>query len=172
MLQLRSAECTAAALESVGRLVTPEAGQPPASGQEFSFAVVAEDLGLGGSLCAGRLECASRPMRVLRMERHLRTPELLSVSAGDCVIVLAPPQEPGRDAGGRLVLAGLKAVTLREGQTVVLDTGAWHWIPFPLGKQSSRLLVVFRNKTGADDLHFCDFEEAVEVLAPAIGGRA
>jgi hypothetical protein len=158
MQRLHPVECTQAALDAIGALVTPSLVKGPVAGEEFTFNVLVQDLGFGPGLCAGQLACSPREPKVFRMERHLKTPELLSVSRGDCVIVVAPPQEP---LGGRIV--ELRSIILREGQTIVLDTGSWHWIPFPLGKDSSQVLVVFRNQTGSDDLHFCDLAEPAEI---------
>ncbi len=73
---------------------------------------------------------------------------------------IAPPQEP---VGG--TLKGIRAITVRKGQAFILETGAWHWIPFPLGKQPSRFLVVFRRKTGDEDLLFGTLAESVSIEA-------
>ncbi len=148
-------------LAGVGLMATPSGGLEPEAGNEFSFELVAGDLGMPAGLCAGRLNCASRPMRVGKLEMHTKTPELLSAVDGDVVICVAPPQVP---VGGRL--EGLRALVLRQGRSLVLATGAWHWIPFPLGSASVRLLVVFRSQTGEDDLHFCDLAEGADIEIP------
>jgi len=151
---LQAIETTQEALEGIGVLVTPAAGNPPAPGEDFSWTTAVPDLGMPAGLCAGRLECRARPMRLAKMERHFRTPELLSAVDGDAVLCVAPPQEPG--SGG---LSGLRALILRKGQSVVLDAGTWHWIPYPTGTANVRFMVVFRAQTGDDDLDF--FEPAV-----------
>jgi hypothetical protein len=99
-------------------------------------------------------------MTVVKMERHLKTAEMLVALDGDAIVCMAPPQEP---VGGSLT--GVVAVKMRLGEALVMETGTWHWIPFPTGKKTVRYLVVFRNQTGADDLHFFDFKEAVTVKA-------
>jgi hypothetical protein len=156
VLEIEALE-TADLLE-IGRHLTPAMGVHPGSGQEFSFGLVMDDLELPAPLCAGRLECASRPMVVTRMERHLRTPELLSAVDGDAVLCVAPPQEPKE---GRL--EGMRALKIRQGQSVLLATGAWHWIPFPAGSGagSCQFLVVFRSGTGDEDLQIIDLAESV-----------
>jgi len=145
----------------VGILATPAAGLSPEGGAEFTFEMAAGDLGMPAGLCAGRLNCASRAMSLSRMEMHPKTPEMLSAVDGDVVICVAPPQEP---RGGKL--EGLRAILLRQGQAIVLAAGAWHWIPFPLGAASVRVLVVFRSSTGDDDLQFCDLAERSAIDIP------
>jgi ureidoglycolate lyase len=158
---LKTREAGPESLDGVGILATPASGAGPAAGAEFSFELAATDLGMPAGLCAGRLDCAARPMSLSRMERHLRTPEMLSAVDGDAVVCVAPPQEP---KGG--VLEGLRAVRLRRGQSVVLAKGSWHWIPFPTGSANVRFLVVFRTGTGDDDLQICDIEEPATIEAP------
>jgi hypothetical protein len=157
-MTLIAREASAESLGGVGLLATPSQGQKPVGGAEFSFELAAPELGMPAGLCAGRLDCVARPMTVIRMEKHLKTPELLSAVDGDAVICVAPPQE-GR--GGKL--EGLRAIFLRRGQAIVLATGAWHWIPFPTESAGARFLVVFRAGTGGDDLHFCDLAEAATI---------
>jgi Ureidoglycolate lyase len=157
-MTLTAREASAKSLEGVGLFITPGGGKSPEAGAEFSFEMAAPGLGMPAGLCAGRLDCAARPMRLARLERHLRTPEMLSAVDGDAIICVAPSQEP-RDGE----LSGLRAIHLRRGQALVLATGAWHWIPFPTGSASVRFLVVFRAETGDDDLHFCDLADSATI---------
>jgi ureidoglycolate hydrolase len=76
------------------------------------------------------------------------------------VVCLAAPQESA--AGG---LRDVRAVKVRTGQGFVMDTGAWHAIPFPAGSTPARFLVIFRSGTGRDDLQFCDF-----AVSPVVTG--
>ena len=161
-MKLVAREASAGSLAGVGLLATPSKGAAPAAEAEFAFELAAPNLGMPAGLCAGRLECAARPMVLSRLEMHLQTPELLSAVNGDAVICMAPPQEM---RGG--ALAGLRAILLRKGQTIVLAPGAWHWIPFPTGSANALFLVVFRTETGDDDLQFCDLAERASVEVPA-----
>ncbi len=154
-----------ATIEGAGILLSPQEGRSPVDGSEFSFGLVSSDLGMPASLCAGRLECAARPKILAKMERHLKTPEILTATKGDSILCVAPAQEP---RAGRL--EGLRALYVHEGQSLMLHTGAWHWIPFPAGaspigeeSESTRFLVIFRAGTGDDDLGFCDLAEKVDI---------
>ena len=144
------------ALQGIGRLLssTESLEQSPDAPDGFSYIVVSPELGLCSALSAGRLDCRVRDLSLTKLERHVQTPEMLFAMEGDSVICVAPPQEP-KDG----VLTGLKAVRVAKGQALILDLGAWHWIPFPTRKQASCFLVVFRAETGADDLDFCDLAQ-------------
>jgi ureidoglycolate hydrolase len=97
-------------------------------------------------------------MVLSRMERHLRTKEALIALGGDAVLCVAPPQE---SANGKL--SGITAVRIHAGQALILETGAWHWIPFPVGDETARFLVIFRSGTGRDDLYYHDFSQSISV---------
>ncbi len=157
-MKLQAIRLDDTAMSGIGTFLTPPAGERPANGADFSFGIVSADLSLSAPLCAGRLECASRKPRVVRLERHLKTPEILSAVDGDSLVCVAPPQEP---VSGRL--SGMRAILVRKGESILLATGAWHWIPFPVGKTPSLFLVVFRSGTGDDDLGFCELSEAVDL---------
>jgi hypothetical protein len=159
-MRIKAKEISAAELQGIGRLLfspTAPSVKPP---DECGWAIIGEDLGLTDACCAGSMDCAPRPMVVTRMERHLKTPEILTAIDGDSVMCIAPPQEPVNGA-----LKGIRAITVRKGQAFILETGAWHWIPFPLGRQPSRFLVVFRRKTGDEDLLFGTLAESVSIEA-------
>jgi hypothetical protein len=164
-MKLKVQNLSQATIEGAGILLSPQEGLSPGVGSEFSFELVCPELGMPSSLCAGRLECAARPGILAKLERHLKTPEILTATKGDSILCVAPAQEARE---GRL--AGLRALYVREGQSLMLDTGAWHWIPFPAGgvaqregSGSTRFLVIFRAGTGDDDLGFCELAEKVEI---------
>lgn len=158
-MKLKAIKLDGKAMEGIGTFLTPSAGEKPATGTEFSFGIVSAELGLSSPLCAGRLECAKRNMHVVKLERHLKTPEILSAVDGDSLVCVAPPQEPVNGS-----LTGMKALHVKKGESIILATGAWHWIPFPVGMDASLFLVVFHSGTGDDDLDFCELSEAVDLV--------
>jgi hypothetical protein len=157
-MNVKAVEMSDETMKGIGFVVTPRQRPAVPAGTDFLYGETYHDLGLAAPLSTGSLECAPRPMAVAKMERHLKTREMLVALDGDAVVCMAPPQDP---MGGSLT--GVVAVKMRLGEAIVMDTGTWHWIPFPTGKKTVRYLVVFRNQTGADDLHFCDFKETVTV---------
>ena len=153
-MDLKAVDLSEQALQGIGLVLTPRRRQAVSADAEFDYAQTNESLELEAPLSSGSLECSPRPMRLSRMERHLKTRELLVALDGDATICIAPPQEA---AGG--ALHGLTAVTMRAGDAIILERGAWHWIPYPSGGRPVRFLVVFRAATGQDDLHYCDLAE-------------
>jgi len=89
------------------------------------------------------------------MERHLDTGEILTSLRGDCILCAAPP--------GELKPEKIRAFSLKEGQAVVLQPGAWHWIPFPVKKEGARILVIFQDRTGEDDLEIRELDRILNI---------
>jgi len=146
------------ALKGIGVLLTPDKRVSPAPDAETSYFDTVEDLGLEAPCSSGVVQGRKRPRVLHRMERHLRTREALVALEGEAIACLAPPQEPG-PAG----LEGLVAVRVKTGQAFVLEKGAWHGSPFPVGRKPARLLVIFRSGTGRSDLEFRDLPQPVAV---------
>jgi len=146
-------------LEDVCIPAAPGKGPSPDPGEDYSWETVIPELEMPGKLCVGRLECRARPLRLAKLERHLKTAELLTAVDGDAVLCLAAPQEPALGS-----LFGMRAIFLRKGSSVVLHPGVWHGIPFPTGSGNVRLMVVFRALTGEDDLDFFELDEPVDIL--------
>ena len=157
-MDLRIEDLSELALKGIGRMLTPERWLLPGPGEDYAYADTQGDLGLEPPLSSGVLDCAPRPKEVRRMERHLRTREILVALEGEAIVCVAPPQE-GLGGG----LAGVKALRVRCGQGFIMETKVWHWIPFPVGEAHARFLVVFRSGTGKDDLYFHDFSSAIPV---------
>ena len=99
-------------------------------------------------------------------ERHMKTQEFCMSLDGDIIIVVGPanyPNEPTRLPK----LTQFAAFLIPEGEAVVLDPGIWHWVPFPIEKQT-RFFVVFASGTSQNDLHISDFPpgEVLEFILP------
>ena len=160
-MKLKSHDIAQTDLHGIGRLLFSPTDPKVKPGDECSFAIIQEDLGLTDASCAGTMDCAPRPMQVSRMERHLRTPEILVAIDGDSVICLAPPQEP---VAGKLT--DMCAVT-GEGRA-----RSSSWKPGRgTGSRSlveprpARFLVIFKEKTGQNDLQFHALTETVSIDA-------
>ena len=155
-MELTVVAASTGALKGIGHMLTPERWDVPEKGSEYTYADIDLDLGLVPPCSAGALESVPRPMILTRMERHLRTREALVALEGDAVVCVAPPQE-SMNSG----LTGITAVRIHAGQALILETGAWHWIPFPVSDRTARFLVIFHSGTGRDDLYYQD-------LAPSL----
>jgi len=153
-VEIRTVDLSEQALKGIGLLLTPARRVAPEPGAEHSYFDTVDDLQLGAPCSSGVVECRPRPKTLRRMERHLHTREALVVLEGEVIVCLTPPQEP-RPAG----LEGIVAVRVKSGQAFILETGAWHGIPFPVGRKPARLLVIFRSGTGRTDLEFHDLPQ-------------
>lgn len=142
-------------LKGIGAIIAPVSGGTPNAGEDFTFDIVTHELGLGPRLCAGRLSCAFREGALLKMERHLRTPELITSQRGEALVCMAPPQEAVDGAMGDIV-----AVLVRAGESVLIDAGSWHWIPYPLAREGALFTVVFKDRTGEEDLEIRELRDA------------
>jgi ureidoglycolate hydrolase len=80
---------------------------------------------------------------VARLERHLKTPEILIPI--DAPLVL--PVLRGGEAA-----SGLQAFRVHVGEAVVTDKGVWHGACLPAGKRRSSYFVIFRRHTPLEDV--------------------
>lgn len=145
-------------LESCGSegwfsVLTSPAGPEPQAGEEFSFSLTSTGLNLGSSSCTGLLNAAFREKVVSKMERHRNTGEILVALEGESVICMAPP--------GKVSAASVRAFAFPQGTVLAMNSGTWHWIPFPLDKSGARFLVIFQDRTGDDDLEIQDLDKNI-----------
>ena len=157
-MQLIIKDLTQEALAGIGWFLTERQESRLDSDEGFRYRDVVGDLQLNAPLSSGLLECYPRELRLDRMERHHRTREILVALEGEVAICLAPPQE--KSSGS---LDGVVALRMLAGQSIILEVGSWHWIPFPTTSQTARFQVIFRSETGKDDLDFYDFPHPVGI---------
>jgi len=157
-VEIRTSDLSEQALKGIGQILTPAKRVVPGPDAEHSYFDTVDDLQLGAPCSAGVVECRPRPKVLRRMERHLHTREALVALEGEAIVCLAPPQDPGATG-----LAGIVALKVKTGQAFILEVGAWHGSPFPVGRKAARLLVIFRSGTGRNDLEFHDLPQALPV---------
>ena len=153
-MEIRTVDLSEQALKGIGQLLTPAKRVAPEPDAEHSYFDTVADLQLGAPCSAGVVECRPRPKTLRRMERHLHTREALVALEGEVIACLAPPQQ-GSAAG----LDGIVAVRVKTGQAFILEQGAWHGSPFPVGRKPARLQVIFRSGTGRSGLEFHDLPQ-------------
>ena len=157
-MEIRTLDISEQALKGIGQMLTPAKWLAPEPGAQHSYIDTVADLQLGAPCSAGVVQCRPRPKTLLRLERHLHSREALVALEGEAIVCLAPPQQ--RSAAG---LEGIVAVRVKSGQAFILETGAWHGIPFPVGKKPARFLVIFRSGTGRNDLELRDLPQGLPV---------
>lgn len=122
--------------------------QPIEPAKEFNFMLTAQEIALAPLCCTGILTCAPRALQVVQMERHVDSSEILVALDGDFYLVVAPADD------GLHSNEHIQTFILKRGQAIALKPRTWHWIPFPTEKTECRVLILFKDGTGDNDLHF------------------
>ncbi|MDC7227742.1 MAG: ureidoglycolate lyase [Spirochaetales bacterium] len=148
---------TAESFKDFGQVLTMAQVPKVTDDKEFDWYDTAGGIELNEKCCTGMLVCRPRPKKVVKMECHTKTSEVLVALNGDTVFAAAPAGDSLENNDN------VKAFLLRQGTSVVMKTATWHWIPFPMAEEDARIMVLFRDGTGADDLNFKDLCCAVSI---------
>ena len=160
MKEIQAIELTPENFQDYGQILSASKGEPMADNEEFAYWGKIAELGMTEQVSTGFLVCRQREGEVKNLERHTRTPEILVALEGDSLICMAKPESViGADR-----IEGIQAFHVREGEAFVMHIGTWHWVPFPVNRETSKFLVVFASGTEADDLELRDLEDAVKVI--------
>jgi ureidoglycolate hydrolase len=94
-----------------------------------------------------------------RMERHLRSVEIIVPLRDDLFIPVAPP-------GGDVPPSAVRVVQVRVGETIQLHAGAWHYACGALDEKAMPLdyLVLLERGTPTKDLEMVELGETVRIL--------
>jgi mannose-6-phosphate isomerase-like protein (cupin superfamily) len=103
------------------------------------------------TLATGLLRVRPHGNLVSKVERHISTPEILTILSGSGVIVL---KEAGDGIDGNIA-----AVRVRQGDSFALFPGIWHGLICPENNEDIVLLVQFEEGTEDSDVQFNSFEE-------------
>jgi ureidoglycolate hydrolase len=141
---------TAETFKDFGQVLTLDEVAPVSSENEFDWYDTASGIELSENCCTGMLVCKPREKTVVKMESHMQTSEVLAAFHGDTVLTVAPAGDMLENNNN------VQAFLLRQGTAVVMKTATWHWIPFPVTDEDAKIMVLFRDGTGADDLNFKD----------------
>ena len=124
---------------------------------DYTFTDTTADFEIGPRGCSGMLWCRNREMIVNKMEKHINTVEILTAVNNDYILCVAPGDTAAPE------MDKIKAFKIKQGTTVMMTKSCWHWIPFPLNDEDAQVLVIFKDKTGVEDLVFADLPETVEI---------
>ncbi len=154
---MKAEKLTKESFKDFGEILTLEEVAEVSSDSEFDWYDTAQAIDLSEKCCTGMLICRDRSKRVSKMECHKKTSEVLLAVSGDTVLSVAP-------AGDSLENnENIRTFYFPEGTAIVMKTATWHWIPFPVKPEDARILVLFRDGTGGDDLNFKDLAAAIYI---------
>jgi ureidoglycolate lyase len=108
---------------------------------------------IDGSVSVGVLRAVKRGFDFHEMERHVETPEMLVAVQGDVLVPVAPANHPADAPAAEET----EVFHLRQGEALIMNTGVWHWLPFPLQGEAV-LLVVFKEGTPDNDFTLYDLQ--------------
>ena len=142
-----------------GRILSESTAEPSAREAEFLYWSQTSVLTLDQPLSTGLLVCHPRKPYLSQLERHVDTPEVLVALDGDSIICLAAPDEEPAVRTPE----SLAAFKVTQGQAFVMNSGTWHWIPFPTEQRQTKFLVAFATDTESNDLEVVDLPEGVQI---------
>lgn len=155
---IKASRLTPAGFRSYGYVISTAKGKPFLDNKEVTCWSKVSLLEVGKTASTTLLFCHRRRPAVKKLERHVRSPEVLVGLEGDSVICVGKPSS-GRDA-----IRGIRAFYLRQGDAIAMHAGTWHWPPFPVNAKQCKLLVLFSSRTEESDLKFRDLPEEVRIV--------
>lgn len=159
MVEIQAIPLESSSFITYGQIISEGRSKPLADQEEFVYWGKVTELMLSNKVSTGVLVCHARDRIVEKLERHLRTPEILVALKGDGVVCMAKPEsETGTDR-----IEGIAAFIVRQGEAFVMTAATWHWIPFPFDGREVKFLVVFASGTEDDDLEIKKLDEAVTI---------
>jgi ureidoglycolate lyase len=149
---------TADAFAPFGRAIDRPAAAPDAEGEGFRWwAETALLEPLERPYAIGWLDLEPPSALFDWAERHMRSPEAVLVTGGECLLYAGPPDYPSEPE--RLCpLERFRAFRVHAGQGVVLDRGVWHGAPLAVGGRAAALVLLAQG-TGVSDLHLVRFPD-------------
>jgi ureidoglycolate hydrolase len=157
MRTIKASKLTPAGFRPYGYVVSTAKGKAFLDNNEVTCWSKVSLLKVGKTASTTLLFCHKRQPIVRKLERHVRSPEVLVGLDGDSVICVAKP------SSGRGAIRGIRAFYLRQGDAIAMHAGTWHYAPFPVKAKQSKLLVLFASTTEASDLKFRDLPQEVRI---------
>jgi ureidoglycolate hydrolase len=143
-VQTKARHVTAKTFSPYGKVVTTPKGKPTSQAADYRFWSDVADYTIEGNTEIGICTVyKQRKAEIARMERHLRTPEILIPIDSPFILPLLLEGEQDAQA---------KAFQVNIGEAVVVGSGVWHGACLPVGKKTSSYFVIFRKHTPLEDV--------------------
>lgn len=158
MIELKPIELTAGNFKDYGYVIGKGRENPMADNEEFKYWGKVSQLKMGDTVSTGVLIGHRRNPIIVKLERHVNTPEVLIALDGDSVICVAKPSSKGTDK-----IEGVQVFLVKQGDAFVMYEGTWHWIPVPVRSEDCKFLVVFASGTEDNDLVVKDLQDEIKI---------
>jgi ureidoglycolate hydrolase len=139
--------------EPYGQLVKKPLNNPLVAEEKYkwwNYSIIAEE-----TVSTGILQVNYREFYIDKVEKHIKTSELLVPLAGDSFIVVGNMIADEVDK--------IEAFYLSKDQVVIFKPGILHWMPFPLTEEAL-FLVSFRAQTPQDDMIIIELKKRVKLV--------
>lgn len=156
-MRIKAQPLTVAAFKPYGAIMTDGLNLPMSDNEEITYWGKVSVLNIPGQVSTGVMLAPDREKVVTKMERHIKTAEILVALEGDSVVCVGAPSSDGTE------ISDIAVFTVRQGDAVALDAGTWHWIPFPTGTKPAKYIVIFANDTENSDMDFKDTPETIYI---------
>ncbi len=161
MKELQVKQLTVNNFKPFGQILSPLNGAvPDADGPEFACYSTLDAEELGEKRIVANLICKKRDYILSKLERHTGTSEILAALDGDSFLCAAPPKTDPSNCS----VEDISVFLIRQGDTVMMNTGVWHWIPYPVSVPCVRFLLMFKEKTGENDLEIKALPEKILIM--------
>lgn len=140
-----------------GKVLNQRKEDPDAENNQFTFDADITFFEWAGEGTVGILEGKRRELVLTCMERHVNTPEILFQLSGEAILAVSKPNIDSQE------ITGVQTFLLRQGQSILMAPGTWHWVPYPAGGDSCLTQVIFKRGTSETDCQIIDMPEAVRL---------
>lgn len=141
-----------------GKLLSKKKECYDADNEEFAFSANITYFDIAGEGTVGLLEGKKREITLKCMERHIKTPEILFQIKSDSILFV------GKSESDSAEIKEIKPFLLKQGDTVLMDPGIWHWVPFPVDTDRCVTQVIFKKATSETDCEVVELRKAVHLV--------
>jgi len=129
-----------------------------AGNEQFAFNADVALFEIPGGGTVGILEGKQREVILKCMERHVKTPEILFQMSGDAILFVGRSDDHGTE------IKAINAFLFKQGQSVLMAPGTWHWVPYPVDAKSCVTQVIFNRGTSDSDCEIVELPEFIRLI--------
>lgn len=156
--RMKPIKLTEDSIKEYGQLLSANSKDYICDESDFRYKADVGTFYIEGNISTGILIGKKRELILEKFERHLKTPEVLVALENDAILALAKPCEKADD------IKDITLLYMNQGDAICLHRGTWHWVPFPADTEECKMLVMFRENTGAEDGGVIELSSPVKLI--------